>query len=60
MKRVLIAVVVLLVSLTGCSDPSKHPERLRNELQPFCRENDAIVLASSRYLPEGKINEPDS
>ncbi|MBR4750414.1 MAG: hypothetical protein IK077_01485 [Thermoguttaceae bacterium] len=55
MKRVLIAVVILLESLTGCSDPSKHPERLRDELQPFCRENDAIVLASSRYLPEGKI-----
>ena len=56
MKNVLIiALVILLESLTGCSDLSNHPERLRDELQPFCRENDAIVLASSRYLPEGKI-----
>ncbi|MBR5759021.1 MAG: hypothetical protein IKX88_10555 [Thermoguttaceae bacterium] len=55
MKKVLVAMLLFLAwSLAGCGPPH-NTLYLRDELQPFCRENDAIVLASSQFFPKGRI-----
>ncbi len=53
MNKALVAVVVIVMEcVVGCGPPH-NTLYLRDELQPFCRENDALVLASSCFSVGG-------
>ena len=50
------AFIIALSGFLSCAPRElSGPEYYRNEYQVFCRENDAVVLASSGFVSTGKI-----